>query len=126
MGTIADVQRCYEFRLEFGPVNAFYAVKCRSESTLKAVASQKQGGVTGRLHVATLMQPMGGEALHHRPKNSKRAPGHTVFPYLLRTFRWGGDSSIPPPSSTGQPQAPGLVARDAATSGGGITKAETH
>lgn len=39
--------------------------------------------VAGRLHVATLMRRMGIEALR-RPKTSKRAPGHVIFPYLLR------------------------------------------
>ncbi|SFC82085.1 putative transposase [Bosea sp. CRIB-10] len=43
-----------------------------------------EGHVTGRLHVATLMRRMGVEALYRRPNTSKRAPGHAVFPYLLR------------------------------------------
>jgi len=38
----------------------------------------------GRLHVATLMKRMGIEALYRRPNTSKRAPGHAIFPYLLR------------------------------------------
>jgi putative transposase len=40
--------------------------------------------VTGRLHVATLMKRMGIEALYRRPNTSKPAPGHKIFPYLLR------------------------------------------
>ncbi len=43
-----------------------------------------EGHVAGRLHVATLMRRMGVEALYRRPNTSKRAPGHAVFPYLLR------------------------------------------
>ena len=43
-----------------------------------------EGHVTGRLHVATLMRRMGIEALYRRPRTSKRAPGHAIFPYLLR------------------------------------------
>ena len=43
-----------------------------------------EGHVAGRLHVATLMRRMGIEALYRRPRTSKRAPGHAVFPYLLR------------------------------------------
>lgn len=43
-----------------------------------------EGHVAGRLHIATLMRRMGIEALYRRPKTSKRAPGHVVFPYLLR------------------------------------------
>jgi len=38
----------------------------------------------GRLHVATLMKRMGIEAIYRRPNTSKPAPGHTIFPYLLR------------------------------------------
>jgi putative transposase len=43
------------------------------------------GGFTvGRLHVATLMKRMGIGALYHRPSTSKPAPGHRIYPYLLR------------------------------------------
>jgi putative transposase len=38
----------------------------------------------GRLHVATLMKRMGIEALYRRPNTSKPAPGHQIYPYLLR------------------------------------------
>ncbi len=42
------------------------------------------GHTVGRLHVATLMKRMGIEALYRRPNTSKPAPGHKIFPYLLR------------------------------------------
>lgn len=42
------------------------------------------GHKAGRLHVATLMKRMGIEALYRRPNTSKPAPGHKIFPYLLR------------------------------------------
>lgn len=42
------------------------------------------GYTAGRLHVATLMKRMGIEALYRRPNTSKPAPGHKIFPYLLR------------------------------------------
>ena len=38
----------------------------------------------GRLHVATLMRKMGIEAIYRRPNTSKPAPGHKIYPYLLR------------------------------------------
>ena len=38
----------------------------------------------GRLHVATLMKRMAIEAIYRRPNTSKPAPGHKVYPYLLR------------------------------------------
>lgn len=43
-----------------------------------------EGIVVGRLHVATLMKRMGIEALYRRPSTSKPAPGHKIYPYLLR------------------------------------------
>ena len=42
------------------------------------------GHTVGRRHVATLMKRMGIEALYRRPNTSKPAPGHKIFPYLLR------------------------------------------
>ena len=45
-----------------------------------------EGHKVGRLHVATLMKKMGIEALYRRPKTSKPAPGHKVYPYLLRNM----------------------------------------
>jgi putative transposase len=43
-----------------------------------------EGFTVGRLHVSTLMKRMGIEALYRRPNTSKPAPGHQVYPYLLR------------------------------------------
>ena len=43
-----------------------------------------EGFTLGRLHVATLMKRMGIEALYRKPNTSKPAPGHQVYPYLLR------------------------------------------
>jgi putative transposase len=43
-----------------------------------------EGIVVGRLHVSTLMKRMGIEAIYRKPNTSKPAPGHKVYPYLLR------------------------------------------
>jgi len=43
-----------------------------------------EGLETGRLHVVTLMKKMGIEAIYRRPNTSKLAPGHKVYPHLLR------------------------------------------
>jgi putative transposase len=43
-----------------------------------------QGVETGRLHVSSLMKTMGIEAIYRRPNTSKPAPGHRIYPYLLR------------------------------------------
>ena len=45
---------------------------------------KRDGHAVGRLHVATLMKKMGIEAIYRRPNTSKPAPGHKVYPYLLR------------------------------------------
>jgi putative transposase len=42
------------------------------------------GHQAGRLHISTLMKRMGIEAIYRRPNTSKPAPGHKVYPYLLR------------------------------------------
>lgn len=44
----------------------------------------QEGFKVGRLHVATLMKRMGIEALYRRPNTSQPAPGHKIYPYLLR------------------------------------------
>jgi len=43
-----------------------------------------EGNKIGRRHVKTLMQRMGIEAVYRRPRTSKPAPGHKIYPYLLR------------------------------------------
>jgi putative transposase len=43
-----------------------------------------EGVEIGRQHVATLMKRMGIAAIHRRPNTSKPAPGHKIYPYLLR------------------------------------------
>jgi putative transposase len=43
-----------------------------------------EGVAIGRTHVRTLMHRMGIEALYRRPRTSKPAPGHRIYPYLLR------------------------------------------
>jgi len=47
---------------------------------------QAEGHDVGRLHVATLMKRMGIQALYRRPNTPKPAPGHKVYPYLLRNL----------------------------------------
>ena len=43
-----------------------------------------EGMEIGRERVARMMKRMGIEALYRRPNTSKPAPGHKVYPYLLR------------------------------------------
>ena len=46
-----------------------------------------EGVEIGRRHVATLMKRMGIEAIYRRPNTSKPAPGHKIYPYLLRKMQ---------------------------------------
>ncbi len=47
---------------------------------------QAEGHQVGRQHVSALMKKMGIEALYRRPNTSRPAPGHKVYPYLLRNL----------------------------------------
>ena len=48
------------------------------------VRLRTQGHQVNRKRVRRLMQLMGLEAIYRRPNTSKPAPGHRVYPYLLR------------------------------------------
>jgi putative transposase len=53
--------------------------QCRAAQILPA------GSVAiGREHVTTLMKRMAIEAIYRRPNTSKPAPGHKIYPYLLK------------------------------------------
>jgi putative transposase len=43
-----------------------------------------EGIAIGRRHVATLMKRIAIEAVYRRPNTSRPAPGHKIYPYLLR------------------------------------------
>ena len=43
-----------------------------------------EGVAIGRERVASMMRRMGIKALYRRPNTSKPAPGHKIYPYLLR------------------------------------------
>jgi putative transposase len=43
-----------------------------------------EGSKVGRRHVRTLMRRMGMQTVYRRPNTSKPAPGHRIYPYLLR------------------------------------------
>lgn len=63
---------------------------------------RREGVSVGRRHVATLMKRMGMAAIYRRPNTSKPAPGHKIYPYLLRGVKierpnhvWAMDISVP-------------------------------
>jgi putative transposase len=47
---------------------------------------RRQRCEVGRLHVRTLMLRMGIQATAAQPRSSKPAPGHKLYPYLLRNL----------------------------------------
>ncbi|MEY9397888.1 hypothetical protein ABIF66_008704 [Bradyrhizobium japonicum] len=48
---------------------------------------RREGVYAGRRHIATLMKRMRIEAVYRRPNTSKPAPGHKIYPYLLRGLK---------------------------------------
>ena len=62
-----------------------------------------------RLHVATLMKRMRIEAIYRRPNTSKPAPGHKVYPYLLRKLAVTRPNQVWATNITYVPMARGFV-----------------
>ena len=48
-----------------------------------AACLKSQGHLVNRKHVRRLMRVMGIKAIYRRPRTSKPAPGHKIYPYLL-------------------------------------------
>jgi putative transposase len=69
----------------------------------------REGFVVGRLHVSTLMKRMGIEAIYRRPNTSKPAPGHKVYPYLLRKLAVNRPNQVWAMDITYIPMARGFV-----------------
>ena len=69
----------------------------------------REGIQIGRRHVATLMKRMGIEALYRRPNTSKPAPGHRIYPYLLRGMTIDRPNQVWTMDITYVPMARGFV-----------------
>ena len=70
----------------------------------------KQEGIDiGRRHVSTLMKRMGIEALYPKPNTSKPAPGHKIYPYLLRGMTIDRPNQVWAMDITYVPMARGFV-----------------
>jgi putative transposase len=69
----------------------------------------REGLQVGRRHVTTLMQRMGMEALCPQPGSSKPAPGHKIYPYLLRTLAITRANQVWALDTTYIPMARGFV-----------------
>lgn len=70
---------------------------------------RQEGIEVGRLHVATLMKRMRIEAIYRRPNTSKPAPGHKVYPYLLRKLAVTRPNQVWATDITYVPMAHGFV-----------------
>src|SRR4051812_38320396 len=68
-----------------------------------------EGVAIGRDLVATLMRRMGIEALYRRPGTSAPAPGHKVYPYLLRGLKVERPNQVWAMDITYVPMARGFV-----------------
>ena len=70
---------------------------------------QREGVAVGRRHVATLMRRMGIEAIYRRRNSSKPAPGHKIYPYLLRDVKVERPNQVWATDITYIPMARGFV-----------------
>jgi putative transposase len=70
---------------------------------------RREGFTIGRRHVATLMKRIGIEAIYRRPNTSKPAPGHKIYPYLLRGLKVDHPNQVWAMDITYIPMARGFV-----------------
>jgi len=70
---------------------------------------RRQGIQAGRRHIRTLMYRMGIEALAPQPGTSKAAPGHKIYPYLLRNLAITRANQVWALDTTYIPMARGFV-----------------
>jgi len=68
-----------------------------------------EGVKVGRLHVSTLMKKMAIEAIYRRLNTSKPAPGHKIYPYLLRKLAVSRPNQVWATDITDVPMARGFV-----------------
>jgi len=70
---------------------------------------QREGFSIGRRHMSTLMRRMGIEAIYRRPNTSRPAPGHKIYPYLLRGLKVERPNQVWATDITYIPMARGFV-----------------
>jgi len=70
---------------------------------------KREGRSIGRRHVTSLMRKMGLEAIYRRPNTSRPAPGHKIYPYLLRTMKVENPNQAWAMDITYVPMAKGFV-----------------
>ena len=72
---------------------------------------RQEGFSIGRKRVARLMKRMGVEALYRKPRTTKPAPGHKIYPYLLRHLPVERANQVWAMDITYLPMAKGFVYR---------------
>ena len=98
-GDLAVMQRMDELHLELP-----FAGSRRLRDLLN-----QEGIVIGRCHVTTLMKRLRIEALYRKPSTSKPAPGHKIYPYLLRGLTIDQPNQVWAMDITYVPMARGFV-----------------
>ena len=68
-----------------------------------------EGSKIGRRHTTTLMSVMGIEAVYRKPNTTKAAPGHKIYPYLLRGLKIDRPNHVWATDITYIPMARGFV-----------------
>ena len=96
---LAIMRRMDELHLEF---------PFAGSRMLRDLLNQEGIGI-GRRHVATLMKRMGIEAIYRKPNTSKPAPGHKIYPYLLRGMKVDRPNQVWAMDITYVPMARGFV-----------------
>ena len=97
--TLAVMRRMDELHLEFPFAG----------SRMLRDLLNKEGVEIGRCHVTALMKRMGIEALYRKPDTSKPAPGHKIYPYLLRGMTIDRPNQVWAMDLTYVPMARGFV-----------------
>ena len=113
---LAIMRRMDELHLEF---------PFAGSRMLRDLLNQEGIGI-GRRPVATLMKRMGIEAIYRKPHTSKPAPGHKIYPYLLRGMKvdrpnqvWAMDITYVPMRAASSIWLPWLTGSAVAFSPGG-------
>jgi putative transposase len=68
-----------------------------------------EGSTLGRRHTTSLMRVLGIEAVYRKPNTTKPAPGHKIYPYLLRGLKIDRPNQVWATDITYIPMARGFV-----------------
>ncbi len=84
------------------PIDALFLARPYYGSRRVMATLRAEGVSVNRKRVQRLMRAMGIAALGPKPRTSRPAPGHKIYPYLLRDVRiarpnhvWCADISVP-------------------------------